>query len=308
MKSVVSIYQENDVLTPAFSIAKQFLFQSYFDSTLLQNALLQQFVGVGIVDAELVDIKGYAIGLHPSSQTPVGVRFNASDSRTQKSPVYVLKPGQVIRPTGGSKTHAFAGFSWGLPFGWLGGGLANLVVFKTADADVLWSSNAEVIFHRSRYEVVQPGDITDAPNNWPMRFPWPLAASSASGSTPQYGQPMIAIVEPTKTLMVLRGVRELDAPAIVRMLFQATEDVGVNSAGAAVLTTPAFVDITWDAFVDLASLGGAGNLSTNDPVQVFTNEAQVRLAADQGGVQFVDMSGLSIFDGAFIDIVRYGKL
>ena len=44
---------------------------------------------------------------------------------------------------------AFEGFDYGLPFGWLGGGAATLVVFKTRDADVYWPGNPEIIYTKS---------------------------------------------------------------------------------------------------------------------------------------------------------------
>src|SRR5260221_7507391 len=136
---------------PVQQISRLFLYQSYFDSTLLQNAILEQTRNSPIVESTVQEnqIPGYAIGLHPSSQTPVAIQFKLG-AQPSSSQAIVLKPGQVVRPHGlprGMNSGAFSGFRWGLPFGWLGGGVATLLVFSTPDADVSWPGTPEVIFH-----------------------------------------------------------------------------------------------------------------------------------------------------------------
>lgn len=306
----ISAYSEEDVLSPAVALSKIFLYQSYFDSSLLQNALLSQVLGQDIISSEDQTITGYSVGLHPSSQTPISIKFN-SGSRSERSRVHTLKPGQILTPTGGTKKHAFTGFSWGLPYGWLGGGMATLLVFKTADAEVRWSEGSEVIFHRATYAIKQPADLTlagsfnNAPNNWPMRFPWPKAAAFAAAAQQQYSQPVLAIT-PTRVALALRGLTTLAASNTMRLIFQGTNDFALDSAGAIVTTVPLFQDIVWDAWT---SLGTSGNLSTQRPVRVLINEPIVRLAADDGGVLFVDGSGVdAVFTEKFVDVVRYGKL
>lgn len=305
------------VFSPAVQLSKVFEFQSYFDSTLLQNAILEQNPNEPIVASTLLksQLQGYAVGLHPSSQTPVAIQFDVA-GQGGSSNTYTLKPGQVLRPTGVKEIEnlgTFAGFRWGLPFGWLGGGLATLVVFQTPDSNVDWSAHTEIIFHRARYEVIQQSDVTaaandDAPYNWPQRFPWPLAARG-SAQLVQQGQPIIAIAEPTRALFVLRGISDLLSPAVsdarVRMIAQATNDVGLDSAGAAILTNPIFDEVVFPLF---ASIGTSGNLATQNGAVMYTGLLE-RIAADKGGVLFVDNSTpAGSLDGCFVDVVRYGKL
>jgi hypothetical protein len=65
-----------------------------------------------------------------------------------------------------------------------------------------------------------------------------------------------------------------------------------------------FVDSTWGTY---AATGGAGNLSVSFPVLNAPPEL-VRLAADDGGVQLVDMSPGGTITGEFVDVVRYGRI
>lgn len=163
---------------PTVQISKIFIPQSFFDSTQLAQALVFQSQGQAIASGTLVEsqISGFAVGLAPSSQTPVAVQFKAGGS-AGSSGAYILKPGQVVRPVG--LVGAFTGFSWGLPFGWLGGGMANLWIFQSPDAKVDWHGNPEVVFHRTRITITQPGSANvNAANNWPLRFPWSQAISN----------------------------------------------------------------------------------------------------------------------------------
>lgn len=310
--AALGIEQENtrpvmpDVFSPAIQIPRLFTFQSYHDSTLLENAILQQAKNVPIVQSTLkIDqTPGYALGLAPSSQTPIAVEFLTGAK--SGSATMLLKPGQVLRPQGGT---TFTGFRWGLPFGWLGGGLATVLVFTTKEAHVSWAENSEVIFHRVRIPVLQPADLTalgannNARKNWPLRFPWTQALFGASQLS-QTGSPVTAIANPTRTLMVLRGASSLGAGSTMRMIYQATNDVGLNSAGAVVNTNPIFEDVTWPVFT---SLGTSGNLATQNPFLMRTGGV-ARLAADDGGLALLDISGFEALTGLFVDFVRYGVL
>jgi len=304
--------QHEDVLSPAIQLPKLYPFQSFYDSTQLQNAILSAPSNSPIIKATEAEsqLKGYAVGLHPSSQTPLAVRFKSGD-RVSASATYMLKPGQVIRPSGrpAAQSAAFNGFLYGLPFGWLGGGLATLFVFQTPDADVLWHGNPEVLFHRMRVPIKQPADLTaggsfnNAPLNWPMRFPWSQALQGTA-QVIQKGQSILAITEPTKTILVLRGAASLAAAANMRIIYQATNDFGLDSTGAIILTNPIFEDITWGNWT---SLGTSGNLATQNEFQVLAG-GLTRLAADDGGVVFVDASGTAALSGLFVDVARYGRL
>lgn len=292
---------------PAQQISRLFDFQSYFDDTLLQQALLEQTRNAQIVEstAKTEQISGYAIANAPWSQTPVSVQFNVGGQPTTSDPL-VLMPGQIERPHGlprGMKDGNFSGFTWGLPFGWLGGGLATIVVFQSPDSDVAWPGNAEVIFHRQRMRILAPASVaTTAPKNWPLRFPW-VNALRGSGSIPQNGSPQMSIAEPTRVLMSLR-MTALAAPADMRILFHESSDFDLDSAGAVIATNARFVDTTWGTY---AASGIVGNLNTAYPIMTFDGGPLNRLGCDLGGVQLVDLSGGTLA-GQYVDVVRYGKL
>lgn len=311
----------SDVLSPAMQVTRIFPFQSYFDSVLQESALLiQDATNPLVVPADEpnrgeIQIGGYAVGLHPSSQTPVAIEFKVGGSpvlgQASSGSAIVMKPGQVIRPYGSPEgrgvSGAFSGFRVGLPFGWLGGGMATLVVFSTPVANVLWHDDTEVIFHRQRVPIRQPAELNaaglnNAPYNWPLRFPWPHARRGASG-IPQVGQGVLAVT-PTRTAFALRGVNSLATDSTFRLIFQGTNDLGLDSAGDPILTDPVSEDWAFRAFT---SLGVSGNLSTQDPTLILSG-LSARLAADDGGMVIVDASGAGAFTGGFMDVVRYGRL
>lgn len=288
---------------PVQQISKLFKFQSYFDSTLLQTAILEQSRNEPIVASTAVEsqIPGYAIGLHPSSETPVAVQFKVG-AQSASSQAIVLTPGQVVRPHGlprDMKSGVFSGFRWGLPFGWLGGGVATLVVFQTPDSDVSWAGDPEVIYHRQRMQIVNAaGFPTNAPKNWPNRFPWTQARFGAS-SISQQGQAQIAVT-PTRVMMRLRSA-SLAAPAVMRIVLHETTAFDLDSAGAVVAGVAGFLEQTWGSY---AVAGGAGNLSTQYP---YINIADAALlGADDGGVTLQDMTGTLV--NLYVDVVRYGRL
>lgn len=294
-----------DTNSPGVSLTSVFQYQSYFHDTLLQTAILPQAKNEPIVGSTLLKsrVGGYTIALHPSSQTPVAVQMTVGGASASPQTV-TLTPGQIFRPNGrpNGSPGGFSGINWGLPFGWLGGGVATLYVFPSADADVSWPGNPEVIFQRQRMQIVAPGALpANAPFNWPQRFPW-VKAFSGTVPVDQSGGPTISVAEPSRILMSLR-LASLATNPTMRFLFQGTNDFDLDSLGAVVATPVRFVDYTWGTY---AANGGAGNLGTNYPVVELSGEV-VRLAADSGGVQLVDLSA-STLTNAFVDIVRYGRL
>lgn len=294
-----------DTHSPCQQMSRIFEFQSYFDNTLLQTAILSQRRNSPIVEstAKEEQVPGYAIGLHPSSQTPIALQFKIGGQPTSSQAI-ILKPGMVVRPHGlprDKKTGSFSGFVWGLPFGWLGGGLATILVFQTPDADVAWPGNPEVIFHRTRMQITNAAGLPAgiAPKNWPTRFPWTQAFQGAS-SVSQQGTSQIA-VEPTKVIMRLR-LASLAAANTMRIVFQETNDFDLDSAGAVIATPAGFVEQVWGTY---AAAGGAGNLSTQYPYIILGQDV-TRLAAENGGVVLQDMTGGLV--NQYIDVVRYGRL
>lgn len=303
-----------DTDSPGVSVTALYKYQSYFDSTLLEKAILIQSANEPIVGTTMEEIKigGYALALHPSSQTPVAVLPLVGGSAAAAAPI-ILRPGQVYRPHGRAHNGApgnFSTFKMGLPFGWLGGGTATVYVLPASDANVDWQGEApEIIYHRQRMVILAPSGLAAqvaAPYNWPLRFPWGRAVRGA-GSISQAGKAIVAVARPTRVLMSLR-VNSLLAPATMRLAFQATNDLDLDSVGAPILTSPRFTEYTWGQF---SANGGTGDLGTNYPVAEMDGEL-VRLAADDGGMQLIDMSGVvpaaGDLAGLFVDVVRYGIL
>jgi hypothetical protein len=289
-----------EISSPAQQVSRVFDFQSYFDSTLLENALLRQPTNDPIVSAREEQMPGYAVGLHPSSQTPIAIEFRVGAQKSSSGPL-ILKPGEFIRPYGlpGGKQGAFSGFRWGLPFGWLGGGLATMKVFQTPDAYVEWPEHAEIIFHRARYEILTPSTVpATIAGNWPMRFPWTQAAFGAVPIS-QAGDPALAVT-PTRAMMVLR-LETLAAAADAIAYFQGSNDFGLDSAGAVIAGEVVGVPITFGTRAPL----NLTNIATEYQVEDAPSD-MMRLSADFGGMALV--SDDADIQGAFVDITRYGRL
>lgn len=290
---------------PAQQVSRHFEYQSYFDDTELERALLVQNSNEPIVQSTFQEeqIPGYAIGLHPSSQTCVAIQFKVGGQHTSSMPI-ILRPGQIVRPHGlppGIKDGSFSGFAWGLPYGWLGGGLATLLVFSTPDADAAWPGNIEIPFHRQRMQITSiAGAPANARKNWPLRFPWPQALRGVS-NIPQQGEAAISI-NPTRVLMSLR-LQEMTAVGNMRIIAQESNDFDLDSAGAVIATPVRFKDFVWPTYTDPAI---AGNLGAAFPLEWMPNEI-VRLAADDGGIALVDLDG-GVLTDAFVDVVRYGTI
>lgn len=296
----------NQSQAPAQQISFRFPYQSYYDDALLQNALLSQNTNSPIVDTNFTlkrrdQIPGYSVGLHPSSETPLAMKFLVG-GQSSSAQAIVLTPGQIVRPHGllaGSKDGSFSGIEWGIPFGWLGGGLATIVVFQTPDSDASWPGNKEILFHRQRMQIADAGSLpTDAPKNWPIRFPW-IQAFAGADTANQSGSPVVAL-EPTRTIMRLR-LASLAAPADMRVIFQETQDFDVDAADAIIATPASGFDMTWGTWASF----GAGNLGTQYQLQSLT-DLGFRLGADNGGMVLASADAALI--GQYVDVARYGRL
>lgn len=293
-----------NVDAPAIELVEKFAYQSYFDTTLGAAALLRQPPNEQIVPSTLAkaDVAGYAVGLHPSSQTPVAVRFLGGEQQGS-SATFRLKPGQVLRPFGSPGAPGkFSGFEWGLPFGWLGGGNAMLVVFRTSDSSVDWIDRSEIVFHRTRIPILAKADVPTAAalvKNWPTRFPWPHATRGADALT-QRGSPVLS-VNPTRCAMTLRAAN-LAASETMRVYLIGGDEWAEDSAGDIDLSAvpPAF-DVVWSIWASVASANYATQYQTQfTPAEIF------RFGANDGGVVFVDVTGG--LAGSYVDVVRYGVL
>lgn len=315
----MSIDQGRGIVSAAFIFAQQ----SFFDNALLELAVLDQGVGNFIAKntVQQVDVAGYGVALHPTSETPVAVEFQRAGQQGSTATV-ILKPGQILFPFGRSKEDRFQGLKWGLPYGWLGGGLAHLVIITSPEVVLDWpKANDEVIFHRQRVPVYPLATDFAAisalyadgsgPRNWPTRFPARTTRrlGTAIARIDQSGQPSIR-VQPTRTALQLR-LSAVAASGITRFVFLAPEAL-INAAPAAVPTESSVFDVTWG----VTALVGAGlTLPAQFMVQEFTGGPLVTLGIEQpamtGVVVFSDGASAALNAGAgnvFIDIVRYGKI
>lgn len=302
-----------EVNAPAYEVVGLFPFQSYFDSGLLETAILPQPPNQPIVPSTLskpIMTAGYGLALTPSSQTPVAVQF-FTGGQQGRSATYRLKPGEVIypygRPDGIGNNGQFSGFQWGLPFGWLGGGSATLITLRTADAEVNWANDEnELIYHRMRLQIVDAAALPvlagaySGPINWPQRFPWPAAVSGVNSLT-QRGRPAIAVF-PTRTALSLRLATV--AGSTMRMYFVGTNDFDTLSTGVADLTGVRATDIAWGTWAQQA--GAVAPFNSTFEMQFLTGEAE-RLAADAGAVALAAPVGNELIN-SFVDVVRYGKI
>jgi hypothetical protein len=289
---------------PVVQINNQYPLQSYFDNTLLEKALLYQAQGEPIVKStqRTESIAGYAVGLHPSSQCPVAIRFQKGSQSTD-SGVVVLKPGQIVRPNGeqAQQDGRFSGFDYGLPFGWLGGGSVTLIVFRTSDSKVDWLDHSEVIFHRQRAIILATAAVpasTALKPNWPISFPW-ISAKQGTNALPQGGQPILA-VKPTRVAMALSA--DLAAAATMRMYFVGSTEFNQAANGQELLTdVPVAYDVVWGTWASLAS----ANYAAQKQFQFLPVEAW-RLSSFKGSMIPVAVDASLV--GLYVDIIRYGEL
>jgi hypothetical protein len=125
----------------------------------------------------------------------------------------------------------------------------------------------------------------------------------------QSGNPGVA-PEPTRIVAALRGITTLATPTNIRAVIQGSDEFSLDAGGvplALTLTNPIMDELTFPAFV---GIGTSGNLATQNIAIDLEASAHplVRVAADSAGVVFIDDSGAAVLNGAFVDIVRYGRL
>lgn len=319
---------------PIITYAKSFTYQSYFSTSLQHLALLAQPPGKLINEATIGDVQigGFALALHPASETPVMVQFRVTGNSGASAPM-LLKPGQIIRPTGllpGVKT-AFAGFSWGLPYGWLGGGLAQLLLLQSPDADIYSPGNQEVPFHRFTARILPYTTATAAdklpsaanwPCNWPTKFPW---FGAKSDTDVQGGAPILK-VKPTRT--ILRLSKETIATvggAPMRALMMGTDHLDANSStnqdaslqtatGVIAVATPKGIiqDMVWGNSSPVGTDTGATTPTQHQYLE-FKDGMLVGLGCERSassGVVFISGAASTEIDDAasYVDVLRLGEI
>lgn len=183
--------QSAPALELAFSFAQQSLIQPFGSSiTDFSYSILPQPVNQPIVPStkSTKQLSGYALALAPDSQCPVAVVFRAGGQPINSNPV-VIMPGQIIRPHGVPRKYdahepaSFSAFDFGLPFGWLGGGIGRVLVFRTEDSLLRYIPNGTTdrLFHTESFKILA-ADATTIKPNWPKNFPW-VSAKSQLDST-----------------------------------------------------------------------------------------------------------------------------
>jgi hypothetical protein len=297
-----------------------FPWQSFFDSTQLGQALAIQSSNDPIValTSQSVPSPGFWVGLHPDSQVPVAIRFKSGAGVTDSSPM-TLVPGQVVTPHGCAP---FSGFDVGLPFGWLGGGAAQIIIGKTPAAQVAWSFSSEVVIQRQRVVIQADGAGPTFSLGLPTGFPWKNAlrynATTPSSPFPQGGSAVVS-ASPTRTEFKLRlaggGAFPLAADALLVMLVKNSQafDTGPgdpptlsNDVEAVPIlipktigTAPYFPTVGVSFPVTGAQLAAAGQGG---------HSPGVLLAGDDATFCILNQSGNAALTGLFVDIVRYGLI
>lgn len=287
-----------------------FTSQSEIDPTYLDYGVRDQKAGQPIVQAQNAQDSGFGLGLAPWAETPIAVRFRAGGQQGG-SAVFILRPGDVVFP---SRSRPFSGFEWGLPFGWLGGGLATIAILPSPETDLGWGgTRREVLFHRFQTTIVPvAGLVNDAAFaaalrfNWPLRFPFvQQRRQDAVGTFDQSGQPLLS-VEPTRIIFILHPTAgALGAAATMRALLFRPRD-----------TTPAATFAQAEVVAEEHTWGGPwaqlGVPATylQFPQIELTSGPLVRMGGDNAGVcglLLVSDPGL-ILDNLRVDVLRYGLL
>jgi hypothetical protein len=297
-------------------ITKIFPFQSYFDASfeaLTPNpgsALLAQPPNSGIIQSTLQDknqTEAHAIGLAPWSEAPIAVQMQVGDSGGLSSPI-ILRPGEIIAPAGFARAEKFRNFKgllWGLPFGWLGGGLVSVFLFKSPESMPSWYyGQKEVCFHKFRTTILaSSANPPAAPRtNWPVRFPWTKAFRGVGATAiNQANGPNVAVV-PTKTVLRLNAVN-LAAPEACRVVFWGTDtlDQGADglTPGAPATATTSYWEFSWPT-------NTAGGWPAHQQMVVMPDEFSM-LAANSWGVTVEALGGGALV-GATVNIARFGLI
>jgi len=298
-----------------------FPWQSFFDTTQLGQALAVQPPNEAIVPDTRVTVPtpGFGVGLHPDSQVPLAVKFK-SGSGVSDSQVVVLVPGQIAYPHGCAP---FSGLDVGLPFGWLGGGSAQLVIMKTPAAAVWWSFSSEVVIQRQRVVIQADGAAPTFSLGLPTGFPWKNAlrynATTPTAPFPQGADAIIA-ASPTRTELKLRlaggGAFPLAADALLLMLVRNSQFFDTGPGDPATLSNEVeAVPILFRATTGTAPFFPTSGFSF--PIDGIQNAATtgrgchnpgVLLAGDDATFCITNVSGNAALTGLFIDIARYGLI
>lgn len=294
-------------------VTKIFPMQSYFDSSFEAftpnpaSALLEQPTNSGIIQSTLQDknqVEAYAVGLAPWSEAPVAVAMQTQDAGGLSSPL-ILRPGEVFAPSGltkGNTFRSFQGVIWGLPFGWLGGGLVSLFFFKSPDSLPKWGFGPrEVQFHNFRTKILAASAAPPAAQrtNWPTRFPWQKAYRGLAATAINQANKANISVIPTKTVLRLRGTA-LAAAQECRVVFWGTDTLDIGADGITpVATQSSYYEFSWPA-------NTAGGWPAHQQMVVLPDEFS-KLAANSWGITIEALAASGLVD-AQVDVARFGLI
>ncbi len=296
-------------------VTKIFPFQSYFDASfeaLTPNpgsALLPQPTNSGIIQSTLQDknqTEAYAVGLAPWSEAPIAALMQTRENGGFSSPL-ILRPGEILAPTGfarGEKFGTFKGINWGLPFGWLGGGLVSVFLFKSPDSLPDWVYGPkEVCFHKFQTTILVSSAAPPAAprTNWPTRFPWQKAFRGVGATAINQVNSANLSVVPTKTVLRLNNIA-LAAPETCRVVFWGTDTLDQGADGL----TPAVPSATANAYWEFNwPTNTAGGWPAHQQMVVMPDEFS-KLAANSWGITVEALAGPIV--GATVNIARFGVI
>lgn len=301
---------KSETLGTVVQITERYPLQSYFDAlaeatTPKSMAVLVQPTGEPIIKSTKKSTdnqSGYCIAVTPDSEAPLAISFDFGDAGA--SAVVVVRPGEVYVPAGDKQ---FKGFSYGLPFGWLGGGVVTFNVYKSPNARVDFASKPDkVLFHRFRTTILAaPAGAFVPPEyvNWPSKFPWNKAYFYQTGVAPaiQASKPSMVIKEPEAVLRLNTGGVDIAATNVCRMVFFGTDAFGIGADGVTASSADnLFYDLNWPIPTNIA-VGTDAKPVIDLPLPI------ARLASNQWGVA-IYAPALSALIGMTVDIARYGRL
>jgi hypothetical protein len=285
-------------------LRKTFQYQSYFSTTLMERAILTQSPSEPIVPStkQIEETGGYGIAVYPSSESPVAVQLIGSGG-SGGSP-FIMRPGEVFRAS-----TPFDAIRYGIPFGWLGGGLVQIRVLQGKDDNVSFFGEHEILFHRIRLPVwalaAAPAlGIRGTSPNWPTKFPWPNAYDL--NGTPQKGQPSLAIT-PTRTVVRVRA--NVAAGFRMRASFYQTDDLDMQADGASydrIDTSASMLDLMWGGGAAASGFAIGALVGAEFPTMMMDQDAS-RLGGSNAIAAFLDMDG-AVPPGTFLDIERFGMV
>lgn len=294
-------------------ITKVFPFQSYFDAsfeTFAPNpgsALLPQPTNSGIIQSTLQpqnQSEAYAIGLAPWSEAPIAAQMQVGDAGGLSSPI-ILRPGEIVAPAGlarGDSFRMFRGLQWGLPFGWLGGGLVSVFLFKSPDSLPQWVYGAkEVCFHAFQTNIIAASAQPPAAQrtNWPTRFPWVKAFRGVGVTAINQANGPNLSVSPTKTLLRLNGVN-LAASEACRVVFWGTDTLDHGADGVTPIANQStYWEFNWPT-------NTAGGWPAHQPMVALPDEFS-KIAANSWGITIEALAGGALF-GATVNVARFGLI